>query len=247
MPLALYFLQRPPDLVGGLIAALGVPLSTLYKAGDPPLMGWAPAPAPPSPTPPPPLTADVATVAIRFPWDIHHERPIESAATVASKPIIEYFIHFTRGRKQVEATLLETYGEPQAMHGRRRYGLFFVDAEDTDHFTLEWYAEEPDWAKAPVDPQQRIEDVRRFVVAGEPGTLEMSPPMPAGDYAAALGIVDPEAITTDVHMTMWRMEYIVGDHTVRAQLDGWPSGEQLPGYGRRRVGAEDPIRSIELE
>jgi hypothetical protein len=119
-------------------------------------------------------------------WDMHHDRLVASAEDLGWRELTEYTVRFPRGRARCEAALRDTHGDPQDAPGKRRYGLYFTDAADTDAFVLEWHHELPDWALGPVD-HDLPGLAARIEAAATEHRLEFRPPVPAIELARALG------------------------------------------------------------
>jgi hypothetical protein len=150
---------------------------------------------------------------------MYHESPVETLGALAERRLSSYRIALTPA---LETALRDRFGEPELVHGRRRYGPFYVvDAE------LEWYATEPDWAKPQLDLQALLD---RIAEAGAPGRIALDPPVPALALARALGEPAPTARTVDVHMSSWRMQPLThGRWQLTATLSGPPGGPDVPG------------------
>jgi len=73
-------------------------------------------------------------------------------------------------------------------------------------------------------------------------SIEFSPPVPALELAALLGVTDPVARTVGIHMARWEVE--LGDAV--ATLDGGATGERysLPAAQGARVVAGDRVRYL---
>ncbi|HEX5620966.1 MAG TPA: hypothetical protein VFX51_21265 [Solirubrobacteraceae bacterium] len=110
-------------------------------------------------------------------------------------------------------------------------------------------------APPPVDPEERLAQVRAVVAGG--GSLDFEPPMPALELAQALGRPDAVGRSTDVHMSHWVLAeptgepLRVGGRTVEATLGGWASGPEVPGVSIPaaavcRLGPEDVVRSLRI-
>jgi hypothetical protein len=119
------------------------------------------------------------------------------------------------------------------------------------HATGEHYPPAP----PPVDPEERLAQVRAVVACG--GSLQFEPPMPALELARALGRPDAVGRSTDVHMSHWVLaeptgeRLRVGGQVVEATLDGWPSGPEVPEASNpaapaHRLGPDDVVRSLQI-
>ncbi len=286
MGLRFAFVAEPPTRVGDLAAALSVRVADLIRDGGHSMGTIAAAPpTAPGAAGPAPLSGDVATLSGRYRWDIHHEHPVTSAGALADRQLTSYLVMFRRGRAACEAALRAQHGPPLAnqrpgSRGLHQYGPFFVSVGDGDDFVLEWYDAEPDWAKPAVDAGARIQAVADIAAvlrgagteaaiaarAGDVGIrtidrgLEFEPPMPATDFARALGVPDPVARTVGVHMSEWRIATVAGAGTadlrvgpweLEAYLDGPASGDAVPGVSIpagvvRRLGERDVVRSVRI-
>lgn len=259
------FVRDPPVRVRELAAALEMPMGALFRDGDEPLMGFVEAGG---------VQIDfwwdmfhenpVSSVEV-----LADKRMDEySVRFDRGRDECEAALQHVYGPPQAKQR--PSFGD------YRQYGPFFVDAGEGDAFTLEWYASEPDWAKPAVDPAVRADVVRAFAVAVAVGEieaaigalpagvgmaeretygqdsrlLEFEPPMPAMACVDALGVRDAVAITTDVHMSSWRVEVPLGGVQLWALLDGWPSGDSVAGsggLGGKRLGDADTVRYLELK
>ena len=119
------------------------------------------------------------------------------------------------------------------------------------HATGEHYPPAP----PPVDPEERLAQIRALAAGG--GSLALEPPMPALELARALGRPDAVGRSTDVHMSHWVLaeptgELLrVGGRTVEATLGGWPSGPEVPEASNpaspvRRLGPDDVVGRISV-
>jgi hypothetical protein len=162
-----------------------------------------------------------ANVSASYRWDMHHEHPVTTAAELGPRELISYSVRVSSGRARCEAAVRESDE------------AFFVKHPVEDAFTLEWYAETPDWALPPIDHDLGGLTVR-ICAATEPQSLEFRPAVPALELARALGAPDAFARTVDVHMSSWRLathagDIQIGDWIVEASLSGSPTGEPVPG------------------
>ena len=78
----------PPATVGGLAAALGIDVAGLAASG---MSGMGSILASPAPS------GDADSLAIDYAWDLHHERPVESAAELAGRELTAYAVGLARG------------------------------------------------------------------------------------------------------------------------------------------------------
>jgi hypothetical protein len=204
-----------PETVGELAAAIGVPLADVVAAGM-----W-----------------DMGSIvndrfSATYDWDMYHENPVRSADDLGHRRLRDYTVFYAAGRRECEAALRALH-EPQPVGERTRYGPFFVSGPDSDRFSLEWYASEPDWAAPPVDPAARIAQVRAIAAAVERArtieeaqaavggaSLRLHPPMPVADAARALGQPGAEPVAVDVHMSHWVIRVPLGRWRVEATVDG---------------------------
>ena len=97
----------------------------------------------------------VGGLSATYRFDIHHEQPVMTAKELKRRELLRYAVRFPSGRATCEQALMRAHGPAQDVAGRTRFGSWFVSG-DADHFTLEWYAETPDWAKPPADAHGRI-------------------------------------------------------------------------------------------
>jgi hypothetical protein len=220
----------PTTHVRDLAAGLGLQVSDLIGDGET-SMGS--------------LTASHVRATYR--WDLYHEEPVRSADDLAWRELTSYTVRFAAGRARLEGALHTAHGEPRDVAARRQYGPFFVDAADTHQFTLEWYAEAPDWAIPPADHDERIaalvdglrtarttDDLAALPHAIGNGGFEYRPRLPARELARAFGAPDAFARTVDVHMSSWRLATPGGDlefagWRIEAALVTAPSCDAVPG------------------
>lgn len=158
------FVGAPPSRVGDLEAALRIhlpePLPKRASTGSLllPLPGEAN-----------PLSDEIARLSATYVWDLYHQDAITDVAALRARALVDYSVHFARGRAPCEAALRATYGAPSsklraASDPWRQYGPFFVDAKEGDAFVLAWYAKEPDWAAPSIDPDARLAAVRSLTL-----------------------------------------------------------------------------------
>jgi hypothetical protein len=236
------FIRRPPILVGGLAAALGVRVTDLVSDGRYGMGSILVTD----------LSAAVNGVSADYEWDPYHERPVASAEALAQRHLSRYTVRFAAGRLACETALRDVHGPPIPVAGRRRYGPFFVGG-DGEPFILEWFATIPDWAMPPADAAARIRTVEQLAarvtcassdlelaaaladipadagITGSPTGLRFQPPMPAADLARALGFPTAVGQTIDVHMSSWTLVTVVGNRTARPHLGGWRVDARLDG------------------
>jgi hypothetical protein len=183
------------------------------------------------------------TLAADFRWDIHHEDPVRAAYELGPRELTAYRVYFPHGRAECE---------PLIPHDE----WFYVKAED-DAFTLEWYAEEPDWAMPPPQPGHLQALAERLTTATtlEQDEFEFRPPVSARELAAALDAPDAFVRTVDVHQSHWHLVTPsgypkIGAWTVHASLDGRATGERIPDHdpaaAAKNLGAEDRIRRLKV-
>lgn len=253
-------LLAPPATVGELAGAADVALDQLID-------------------PRRPSTGHVAhgSLAARFAWDVHHEEPVADGGELARRALLSFQLGLGAGRARCEVLLAGRHGEVENVAGRRRYGCFFVDANDDEQFTLEWYATVPDWALRTADPFARrsalLELAERLRTAGDEAALAAAltsvpaasglatsglgarelvaaPPLGADEVVAAFGISAPAfAESEGIYLAGWHLRATLGAWTVRAYLDGTPSGPddptRSPGpIGRRLLGSGDTVRHL---
>lgn len=247
--------RRPPRTVAELAKALRIPLDALARDGDhatglfpgrvPEPGGWRP------------VSDSISGIHGQYRFDVHHERPLRTAAQIGARELTEYHVFFRRGRPAWEASLADQYGPAVEVAGRRRYGPFFLSGSDDDRFELRWFEREPDWAKPPVDEVERAAMLRRFAVAlasaateaerdaafGELASLDalglgmvvsgpsvaFDPPIPAQAIASALGHPGAIAVTVDVHMSLWRLMTVTSTGVDRLRIGGWEVDVHLSG------------------
>ena len=249
-------LRRPPVTVGELVAALGWSMRDTAERWQPAMRS---------------LVVPHGTAS--YEWDPHHQAPVTTLAQLARAPLARYVLTLPGGRFRAEQALCDTYGPPREVLDRRRYGAFCVDAADRDAFRLEWFREEPDWARPTADGAARrralrdladrlrhAPDEQRARAAVDELQLHLHPPLPAVELAVALGLPGhPHAVarTVDVHMTHHvlaalhgdRVERVrVGDFTVDATVarpsGGVVDGVRVPAGVVLRLGAEDPVTAV---
>jgi hypothetical protein len=229
--------ERAPHTVGELADALHLPLRdrTSVMASE---MWVAPD-----------VPDGISTVTCTFRWDMHHERPVETKEQLAGRTLETYSVGFKTGRTAFVAAVSDRCGAPDTVAGCQRWNQFFVKPGDGEHFRVEWYAREPDWAIPPVDEQARAQALadllHRVASAGDDAAavgalrdsspvagirvggggpqLVFEPPIPAAAVVAAIGMVADEAIgrTTDVHMSSWDLARLVGTEVWAPTVGAW--------------------------
>ena len=249
-------LRRPPVSVGELVAALG---SSMREVGE----RWQP---------------DRRSVAVphgtaSYECDPYHQTPSVTLIELARAALSDYVLQLPGGRFRCEQALRDAYGPPREVRGLRRYGNFFVDAADRDGFRLEWYRQEPDWARATADEGarwralqgladriRRAPDEQHARAAADELQLDLWPSLPAAELAVALGLPGhPDAVarSVDVHMTQYvlaelrgdRVERLrVGDYIVDATVQrpsgGVVDGVRVPAGVLVRIGPQDPVTAV---
>jgi hypothetical protein len=273
-------LERPATTIGELAHALGIEVADLadyvrmgHLATDLPTSGQSWADRCRSAR-----SRGIHSLSGRYAWDIHHQQPVPSAERLPGTALQEYAIEFTGNPEACEAELQKRYGPPELIFattgrydppgGRRRYRPFFVAAPTAGGFVLEWYAREPEWAIAEVDPAARDEFLRTLVraleieldgaavvrdlepLAGRARaelstaffSIRFHPPLPIAQLFAATGWEQPVAITTGIYMDTWYVlphaDFASGG--VGARVGAWTLRSLLEGPPRRPDGSGLP-------
>jgi hypothetical protein len=187
----------------------------------------------------------VAYVSVEYAWDMHHEMPVATLDEVRARRLVSYAVVFKHGREACEARLVERFGSPAVVrratnaHGvieYRSYGPLFVTT-GPERFTVEWFAETPDWALtcdpgareafltaalARVSRAKTADDVVRALASppadagvvvktfADTAWLEFRPAMPAADVVRHLRVERAIGATTDVHMSNWELTSVTG-------------------------------------
>ncbi len=210
----------------------------------------------------------------QFAWDMHHEAPISSADRLRERSLISYTAAYPAGCTACATALSRSYGPPARAGSRLRYGPFFLQGNDGEGFTVEWYEEEPGWALPAADQAQRARVLRDLAAAvaaatdqsrlaaalaaaasGGPG-LEASrtgellfrPPVPALLLAEAIGIPQPTAMTVDVHRSSWVLAVVSDGRLVRPRAGPWRIEARLAGSpAGGALGERDAVRAMSFD
>lgn len=248
------FVTRAPRTVGELEAALALHLA------DPPepaaRMGSLLIPS--GKDRKAPASSEIERVSVDYRWDRYHQAPVATVDALRRRDLVRYSVRFVRGRADCEAELRAAHGEPRARAKperpratpHRQYGPFAVDASDGDAFTLEWYAQPPDWFADPVDDAARLAALAELARAlpsakgtGEIGPLaarwprsagivakgslnagdfwlELVPAMAAREVAQAFAMKSAVAESVGVHQSQWRLVETTGPRAWAAKRIG---------------------------